>query len=177
MMGSHTALMVYSVFSSLVIIVLSILYSYCGSAICESEKIETMNGNVNKITKSETDVSLISFKKSKDYLSPEQQECECGGIVGLERTILEILVLGLIGIGCLAGIMKGFCHFKGLIQEKLEKAKIARNLKIRSQVEAELTEKSAGPGKSADSPLEDQPNQLCRAERRETGPEMVLTFP
>ena len=176
-MGSHTILMVYSVLSSLVIIVLSFLYAYCGSAICESEKIETMNGDVNKITKSETDVSLISFKKSKDYLSPGQQECECGGIVGLEWTILEVLVLGLIGIGCLAGIMKGICHFKSLIQDKMEKAKIARNQRIRSQVEAELTEKSAGPGKSADSSLEDNPNQLCRAERRETGPEMVLTFP
>ena len=70
-MGSHTILMVYSVLSSLVIIVLSFLYAYCGSAICESEKIETMNGDVNKITKSETDLSLISFKKSRDYLSPE----------------------------------------------------------------------------------------------------------
>ena len=120
---------------------------------------------------------MISFKKSKDYLSPGQQECECGGIVGLEWTILEVLVLGLIGIGCLAGIMKGICHFKSLIQDKMEKAKIARNQRIRRQVEAELTEKSAGPGKSADSPLEDNPNQLCRAERRETRPEMVLTFP
>ena len=177
MMGSHTALLVYSVFSSLVIIVISILYSYCGTAICESEKIETINGNLNKITKSETDVSLISFKKSKDYLSTEPQECECGGIVGLEWTILEVLVLGLIGIGCLVGIFKGFCHFKSLIQDKMEKAKVARNLKIRSQVEAELADKSADPDKSADSPLEDPPNQLCRAKRRETGPDMVLTFP
>ena len=176
-MGSHTILMVYLVLSSLVIIVLSFLYAYCGSAICESEKIETMNGDVNKITKSETDVSLISFKKSKDYLSPGQQECECGGIVRLEWTILEVLVLGLIGIGCLAGIMRGFCHFKSLIQDKMEKAKNVRNQKIRSQVEAELTEKSAGPSKSAYSPLESNPNQLCRAERRESKPEIVLTFP
>ena len=129
------------------------------------------NGNLNKITKSETDVSLISFDNSKDYLSTEPQECECGGIVGLEWTILEILVLGLIGIGCLVGIFKGFCHFKSLIQDKMEKAKIARNLRITSQVEAELTEKSAN------SPLDSNTNQLCRAERRETGPEMVLTFP
>ena len=110
-------------------------------------------------------------------MSTEPQECECGGIVGLEWRILEVLVLGLIGIGCLVGILKGFCHFKSLIQDKLEKAKIARNFKIRSQVEAELADKPAGPGKSADSPLEDPPNQLCRVERRETGPDMVLTFP
>ena len=176
-MGSQTILMVYSVFSSLVIIVLSFLYAYCGSAICESEKIETMNGDVNKITKSETDLSLISFKKSSDYLSPEQQECDCGGLAGLEWTILEITVLGLIGIGCLVGIIKGFYHFKSLIQEKREKAKSVRKQKIRSQVEAELTEKSAGSHKSADLAPENNPNQLCRAERRESKPEIVLTFP
>ena len=176
-MGSQTILMVYSVFSSLVIIVLSLLYAYCGSAICESEKIETMNGDVNKITKSETDLSLISFKKSSDYLSPEQQECDCGGLAGLEWTILEITVLRLIGIGCLVGIIKGFYHFKSLIQEKREKAKSVRKQKIRSQVEAELTEKSAGSHKSADLAPENNPNQLCRAERRESKPEIVLTFP
>ena len=176
-MGSQTILMVYSVFSSLVIIVLSFLYAYCGSAICESEKIETMNGDVNKITKSETDLSLISFKKTRDYLSPEQQDCDCGGIVGLEWTILEVIVLGLMGIGCLVGIIKGFYHFKSLIQDKREKAKSVRKQKIRSQVEAELTEKSAGPHKSADLAPENNPNQLCRAERRESKPEIVLTFP
>ena len=176
-MGSQTILMVYSVISSLIIIVLSFLYAYCGSAICESEKIETMNGDVNKFTKSETDLSLISFKKSSDYLSPEQQECDCGGLAGLKWTILEITVLGLIGIGCLVGFFKGFSHFKNLFQEKREKVKSVRKQKIRDQVEAELTEKSAGSHKSADLAPENNPNQLCRAERRESKPEIVLTFP
>ena len=176
-MGSQTILMVYSVFSSLVIIVLSLLYAYCGSAICESEKIATMNGDVNKVTKSETDLSLISFKKSSDYLSPEQQECDCGGLAGLEWTILEITVLGLIGIGCLVGFFKGSYHFRNLIQEKREKVKSVRKQKIRDQVEAELTEKSAGSHKSADLAPENNQNQLCRAERRESKPEIVLTFP
>ena len=176
-MGSQTILMVYSVISTITIIVLSLLYAYCGPAICESENIENMNGDVNKFTKSETDLSLISFKKSSDNLSPEQQECDCGGLAGLEWTILEITVLGLIGIGCLVGIIKGFYHFKSLIQDKREKAKSVRKQKIRSQVEAELTEKSAGPHKSADLAPENNPNQLCRAERRESKPEIVLTFP
>ena len=176
-MGSQTILMVYSVISTLTIIVLSFLYAYCGSTICESEKIETMNGDVNKFTKSETDLSLISFKKSSDNLSPEQQDCDCGGLAGLQWTVLEITVLGLIGIGCLVGFFKGFYHFKSLIQEKREKAKSVRKQKIRSQVEAELTEKSAGSHKSADLAPENNPNQLCRAERRESKPEIVLTFP
>ena len=176
-MGSQTILMVYSVFSSLVIIVLSLLYAYCGSAICESEKIETMNGDVNKFTKSETDLSLISFKKSSDNLSPEQQDCECGGLAGLQWTVLEITVLGLIGIGCLAGSCKGFAHFKNLFQEKREKVKNVRKQKIRDQVETELAEKSAGSHKSADLAPENNPNQLCKAERRESKPEILLTYP
>ena len=100
-----------------------------------------------------------------------------GVLAGLEWTILEITVMGLIGIGCLVGIIKGFYHFKSLIQEKREKAKSVRKQKIRSQVEAELTEKSAGSHKSADLAPENNQNQLCRAERRESKPEIVLTFP
>ena len=176
-MGSQTILMVYSVISTITIIVLSLLYAYCGPAICESENIENMNGDVNKFTKSETDLSLISFKKSSDNLSPEQQDCECGGLAGLQWTVLEITVLGLIGIGCLAGSCKGFAHFKNLFQEKREKVKSVRKQKIRDQVETELAEKSAGSHKTADLAPENSQNQLCRAERLESKPEIVLSFP
>jgi hypothetical protein len=176
-MGSQTILMVYSVISTITIIVLSLLYAYCGPAICESENIENMNGDVNKFTKSETDLSLISFKESSDNLSPEQQDCECGGLAGLQWTILEITVIGLIGIGCLAGSCKGFAHFKNLFLEKREKVKNVRKQKIRDQVETELAEKSAGSHKSADLAPENYPNQLCKAERRESKPEILLTYP
>ena len=176
-MGSQTILMVYSVISTITIIVLSLLYAYCGPAICESENIENMNGDVNKFTKSETDLSLISFKESSDNLSPEQQDCECGGLAGLQWTILEITVIGLIGIGCLAGSCKGFAHFKNLFLEKREKVKNVRKQKIRDQVETELAEKSAGSHRSADLAPENYPNQLCKAERRESKPEILLTYP
>ena len=75
----------------------------------------------------------------------------------------------------LIGICKAACHFKNLIQEKLEKVRTARSLKIRNQIEAELADRSAdGP------PAEEPPNQLCRNKRREQpeqGQDMVLTYP
>ena len=130
-----------------------------------------MNGNLNKISKTETDVALISFYNSRDFLSTEPQDCECGGIINLEWTILEILVVGIIGLVCLIGIFKAACHFKNLIQEKLEKVRTARSLKIRNQIEAELADRTA------DMPAEDPPNQLCRSKRRESEPDMVLSYP
>ena len=94
--------------------------------------------------------------------------------MNLEWTILEILVVGIIGLVCLIGIFKAAYHFKNLIQEKLEKVRNERSLKIRNQFEAELAERSA------DRTAEEPPNQLCRTKRREEpepGPDMVLTFP
>ena len=165
--------MLYSSCSSLVIIILSVLYSHCGTSDPDSEKTEFVNGNLNKISKTETDVALISFDNSKDFLSTEPQDCECGSIVNLEWTILEILVVGIIGLVCLIGIFKAACHFKNLIQEKLEKVRTARSLKIRNQIEAEL----ADVNKTADLPAEDPQNQLCRSKRRESEPDMVLSYP
>ena len=132
-----------------------------------------MNGNLYKISKTETDVALISFDNSKDFLLTEPQDCECGSNINLEWMILEILVVGIIGLVCLIGIFKAACHFTNLIQEKLEKVRTARSLKIRNQIEAEL----AVADKTADTPAEDPPNQLCRSKRRESEPDMVLSYP
>ena len=173
MMGWHSALLLYSSCSSLVIIILSVLYSHCGTSDRDSEKTEFVNGNLNKISKTETDVALISIDNSKDFLSSEPQDCECGGIINLEWTILEILIVGIIGLGILIGIIKAAFHFKSLIQEKLEKVRNERSLKIRNQIEAMLADRSA------DRTAEEPSNQLCRTKRREEpepGPDMVLTY-
>ena len=108
----------YCIVSSIVVCVLSILYSYCG----DSEKIENISGNSNMVSK--TDVALINIDNSEDFLSSEQPNCECGGIVNLEWTVLEILVVGIIGLVILSGMIKAAFHLKNLIQKVWRKFKI-----------------------------------------------------
>ena len=106
-------------------------------------------------------MALISIDNSEDFLSSEPQNCECGGIVSLEWTVLEILIVGIIGLVILIGTIKAAFHLKNLIQEKLEKVRNERSLKIRNQIEAELADRSADG-----LPAEEPPNQLCRNKRR-----------
>ena len=101
MMGWNTFLLIYGIASSIVVCVLGILYSYCG----ESEKIENIDGNSNMVTK--TEVGIINFDSSQDFLSSKQPNCDCGGIVRLEWTVLEITVVGIIGLAMIGGLIKG----------------------------------------------------------------------
>ena len=166
MMGWNAALLLYSSCSSIVICILIVLYSYCG--VSDSEKNENVNGNINKVSK--TDVALITIDNSEDFLSSEPQNCECGGIVSLEWTVLEILIVGIIGLVILSGMIKAAFHLKNLIQKRLEKVQNKRSVKIRNQIEREMADR-----KSADEP----PNQICLQNRDEPEQEldMVITYP
>ena len=148
------------------ICILSVLYSYCG--VSDSEKIENVNGNINKVSK--TDVAHINIDNSEDLLSSEPPNCECGGIVNLEWTVLEILFVGIIGLVILSGMIKAAFHLKNLIQKRLEKVHNKRSVKIRNQIEREMADR-----KSAD----EQPNQICSQNRDEPEqePDMVITYP
>ena len=56
------------------ICILIVIYSYCGGS--DSEKIENVIGNINKVSK--TDVALINIDNSEDFLSAEPPNCDCG---------------------------------------------------------------------------------------------------
>ena len=158
MMGWNTFLLIYGIASSIVVCVLGILYSYCG----ESEKIENIDGNSNMVTK--TEVGIINLDSSQDFLSSEQPNC--GGIVRLEWTILEITVIGMIGLAMIGGLIKGAFHVKNLIQKHLEKVcerKSTLELQLRNKIEREIADREA-----ADS----NPNQICRQNTAE--PEQEL---
>ena len=86
---------------------------------------------------SKTDVALINIDNSEDFLSCEQPNCECGGIVNLEWMVLEILVVGIIGLVILSSMIKGAFRVKSLIQkplEKIRKRKSNLELQIRKKV-------------------------------------------
>ena len=71
MMGWNSALLLYSSCSSIVICILSVLYSYCGVSDSEND-----NGNINK--ESKTDVALINIDNSEDFLSAEPPIVKAG---------------------------------------------------------------------------------------------------
>ena len=162
-------MLLYSSCSSIVICILSVLYSYFG--VSDSEKIENVNGNINKVSK--TDVALINIDNSEDFLSAEPPNCECGGIVDLEWTVLEILVVGIIGLVILSSMIKAAFHLKNLIQkhlEKIRKRKSNLELQLHNKIEREMADRGAADSK---------PNQICRQNTAELEqePDRVITYP
>ena len=93
-------MLIYGIVSSIVACILGILYSYCG----DSEKNQNIDGDSNLVTK--TEVGIINFDSSQDFFSSEQPNSNCGGIVELEWTILEITVIGMIGLAMIGGLFK-----------------------------------------------------------------------
>ena len=120
-----------------------------------------------------TEVGLINFDNSQDFLSSEQPNCNCGGIVRLEWTILEITVIGMIGLAMIGGLIKGAFHVKNLVQKRMEKARERKSnleLQLREKIEREIADKE-----TADS----DPNQICRQDTAgpEQEPERRITYP
>ena len=97
-MGWTTFLLIYGIVSTIVACILGILYSYCGN----SENIQSIDGNSNLVTKIE--VGIINFDSSQDFLSSGQPNCDCGGIAKFEWTILEITVVGMMGLALIGGL-------------------------------------------------------------------------
>ena len=140
-----TFFVVYGLITTLVTFILAALYAHCGNS--ETEKI--VKGNSNSVAK--TEIGIINFDNSLDNFTDGQENCNCG-LMELEWDVLEIVVVGLLGIAVIAGIIKGIMHFKNLIQKRNEKSReMKRNLELemREKIINELTiAKSADPNQT-----------------------------
>ena len=84
-----TFLVTYGLLNTLVTCILAALYAHCGNS--ETEKI--VKGNSNSVSK--TEIGIINFDNGQDNFSDTLENCNCG-LLQLEWTVLEIIVVGLI---------------------------------------------------------------------------------
>ena len=100
---------------------------------------------------SKTEIGIINFDNGQDNFSDTLENCNCG-LLQLEWTVLEIIVVGLIGLATIGGFIKGLMHFKNMIHKRNEKAgERKRNLEIemREKIRNEFsTTKSADPNQT-----------------------------
>jgi hypothetical protein len=137
MMGQWTVgLLVYGVITTGVTVILASLYAHCGSSVISETK--EVKGNVNTVTK--TEVGLITIDNSKDTFSDEASECNCG-ILALNWTLLEMMVLGLIGILLIGGSIKGIRHLMEIFHKRRAKAQEETrktDLEMRERIRSEI---------------------------------------
>jgi hypothetical protein len=134
MMGQWTAgLLVYGVITTVVTVILASLYAHCGNS--ETKEVK---GNVNTVTK--TEVGLITIDNSNDNFSDEMQECNCG-ILALNWTMLEMIVVGLIGVLLIGGSIKGIRHMLEIIHKRRAKAREEKrktDIEMRERIRNEI---------------------------------------
>ena len=141
MMGQWTAgLLVYGVITTVVTVILASLYAHCGN----SETVKDVRGNSNSVTK--TEIGLITIDNSNDNFSDEMQECNCG-LLALNWTMLEMIVVGLIGVLLIGGSIKGIMHIKKIIHKRNAKAReekrkldIEMRERIRNEIATTMTD-------------------------------------
>ena len=139
MTGSSTFLLAFGLITTLALTILAILYSHCGS----SETKEIGKGDVHSETK--TEYGLVNIDNGEENCTDNLTNCDCG-LFQLEGTILEIIVMGLLGLAIICGLIKGFLHLKNLVLKRKEKLKEKkRNLEVemRQKIKDELFSKSA----------------------------------
>ena len=137
MTGSSTFLLAYGIITTLSTTILAILYSHCGP----SETVENVKGDVHSATK--TEYGLVNIDSGDENFSDTMTDCDCG-LFELEWTILEMAVMGCLGLATICGMIKGILHLKHLVlkrkeklQEKKRKRKQALHQKIREEMSAE----------------------------------------
>ena len=137
MTGSSTFLLAYGIITTLSTTILAILYSHCGP----SETVENVKGDVHSATK--TEYGLVNIDSGDENFSDTMTDCDCG-LFELEWTILEMVVMGCLGLATICGMVKGILHLKHFVltrkekvQEKKRKQKQALHQKIREEMSAE----------------------------------------
>ena len=73
---------------------------------------------------------MINIDNGEDNFTDNLTRCDCG-LFQLEWTILEIVVVGLLGLAVICGLIKGFQNLKNLIHKRCEKTRERkRNLEV-----------------------------------------------
>jgi hypothetical protein len=135
MMGHWTTgLLVYGLITTVVTVILASLYAHCGN----SETVKDVRGNSNSVSK--TEIGLINIDNGQDNFSDEMKECNCG-LLQLNWTVLEILVVGLIGLLLIGGFIKGMMHLKKIIHKRNAKAREEKrklDIEMRERIRNEI---------------------------------------
>ena len=87
-----------------------------------------------------TEIGLITIDNSNDNFSDEMQECNCG-LLALNWTMLEIIVVGLIGVLLIGGSIKGIMHIKKIIHKRNAKAREEKrklDIEMRERIRNEI---------------------------------------
>jgi hypothetical protein len=129
MISTTLILVSYSIISSVIIVVLSALYHGCGS----QATIRNNSGEVDQ--RVEYDIGLINESVNNEAGSDDQ--CHCWS--GLELTILEMIVVGVL---CIVGIglaIKLMIHAKSWIMIKTARHRLQNEQ--RKQIKAEKMRK------------------------------------
>ena len=139
MTGPSTFLLAYGIITSITITILAVLYSHCGT----SETKEIVKGDVHSATK--TEYGLVNIDNGDEILTDTLTNCDCG-LLQLEWTILEMIVMGFLGLTAICGMIKGLLHLKNLVlkrKEKLHEKKRKQTQEMRQKIKDELSAKSA----------------------------------
>ena len=139
MTGSSTFLLAYGIITTITITILAILYSHCGP----SETNETIKGDVQSATK--TEYGLVNIDSGDENFSDTMTDCDCG-LFKLEWTILEMAVMGCLGLAAIGGMIKGILHLKHLVltrKEKLQEKKRKQKQDLHQKIRAEMSAETA----------------------------------
>jgi hypothetical protein len=129
MISTTLILVFYSIISSVIIVVLSALYHGCGS----QATIRNNSGEVDQ--RVEYDFGLINESVNNEAGSDDQ--CHCWS--GLELTILEMIVIGVLSIVGIGLAIKLMIHAKSWIMIKTARHRLQNEQ--RKQIKAEKMRK------------------------------------
>jgi hypothetical protein len=129
MISTTLILAFYSIISSVIIVVLSALYHGCGS----QATIRNNSGEVDQ--RVEYDFGLINESVNNEAGSDDQ--CHCWS--GLELTILEMIVIGVLSIVGIGVAIKLMFHAKSWIMIKTARHRLQNEQ--RKQIKAEKMRK------------------------------------
>ena len=127
--GATSVLISYSTVVTVILVIISILYSKCGSG--------------NQITACK---SGGNFQEKMDILSLDLsnnnvgKDCECDTLTYIGFKTFEIIILGLLLIGFLVGLLKLACNWRNILAKwKAEKAETQARKFKKWQSEQEAT--------------------------------------
>ena len=133
MCSLNTFLIAYSSASSLVICVLSVVINHYG----EQNSEETVAGNSNTVDK--TEIGLFNFDNSEDdFMDGGEMSCNCG-LLTIQWTVLEIIVVGMLGLAALFGMIKGANHFRNTMVGRREKQLEQLRTQIKKEMGSDVT--------------------------------------
>ena len=87
----------------------------------------------------------MNIDSGDENFSDTMTDCDCG-LFKLEWTILEMAVMGCLGLATIGGMIKGILHLKHLVltrKEKLQEKKRKQKQDLHQKIRAEMSAETA----------------------------------